>query len=375
MGIDTIEAKWARQLNATPISRSAAYIHSLEAQLPTQEYVVINSCLLPEKEVVEAIEALQTGEILRKEGQFLAGKIANFAPQDAMKQIEKGEDINQLRSGIFVEFHAEIRILKRPADIFAYNDATLRHDFETLTKGIRTIDLPKNVVHTGAELFVESGAILNPCYLNTVSGPIYIAKNVEIMEGCMLRGPLFIGEGSTVKMGAKIYGASTIGAHCRIGGELNNVVMQAYSNKGHDGFLGNSVIGSWCNLGADTNTSNLKNNYGSVRVWDYKYNSQVDTGLQFHGLIMGDHSKAGINTMFNTGTVVGMNANIFNAGFPPKFIPSFAWMDSGDLTETFHIEKAIEVAEAMMMRRDLHLSDQDKSIFEWVSHYEALHRR
>ncbi len=375
IGMDSVEAKWKRYLSSNPTSCSAAYLHSLADEIPSGSYVVVNSSLLPNQHLADSIKHLATGEILMRGAQFLAGNFADFSPAEAMLQIERGEEITQLSVGKVIDYAEEIKVLNRPADIFAYNDAILRQDFDELTKGMRTIDLPKHVTHTGNDLFAAPGAIVHPCYINTTTGPVYIAEKAEVMEGAMLRGPLYIGEGTTIKMGAKIYGATSIGAHCRAGGELNNVVMQAYSNKGHDGFLGNSVIGSWCNLGADTNTSNLKNNYGNVRVWSYEAREAIDSELQFHGLIMGDHSKAGINTMFNTGTVVGMNANIFNAGFPPKFIPSFAWMDAGALTESFRIEKAIEVAEAMMSRRNLHLSEQEKAVFKWVSQYEAENRR
>jgi UDP-N-acetylglucosamine diphosphorylase/glucosamine-1-phosphate N-acetyltransferase len=210
-------------------------------------------------------------------------------------------------------------------------------------------------------IFIEEGAKLRGCTLNAESGPIYIGKNAEVMEGSNIRGPFALCEQSVVKMGAKIYGPSTIGPHSKVGGELNNVVIQAHSNKGHDGFLGNSVIGEWCNLGADTNNSNLKNNYAPVKLWNYEKERFLPTGLQFCGLIMGDHSKCGINTMFNTGTMVGVSANIFGSGFPRNFIPSFAWGGAGGFS-TFQLGKAYETAETMMSRRGIELSEADRAI-------------
>ena len=202
--------------------------------------------------------------------------------------------------------------------------------------------------------------------LNTKGGPLYIGKNAEVMEGCMLRGPFALGEGAQLKMGAKIYGPSAFGPECRVGGEVNNSVLLGYSNKAHDGFLGNSVLGEWCNLGADTNTSNLKNTYGPVRAWSYAEQVMVDTGSQFCGTIMGDHSKSGINTMFNTGTVVGVCANIFGGDFPPKHIPGFAWGGTNGLT-TFTLEKAFATCRRVMERRHVTFTSADEAILRHVS--------
>lgn len=212
---------------------------------------------------------------------------------------------------------------------------------------------------------MEEGARVECTILNAETGPIYIGRNAEIMEGSMVRGPFSIGEESTLKMGAKIYGPTTIGPSCKVGGEVNNSIVFGYSNKGHDGFLGNSVIGEWCNIGADSNNSNLKNNYASVRLWNYREERFIDTGLQFCGLIMGDHSKCGINTMFNTGTVVGVNANIFGDGFPRNFIPSFSWGGPQGFT-TYKVNKAFEVAEKVMERRDKVLTDKDKKLLNTI---------
>lgn len=202
-------------------------------------------------------------------------------------------------------------------------------------------------------------------------GPVYIGSNAEVMEGCMIRGPFALGNDSTLKMGAKIYGATTIGPHCKIGGEVSNSVIFGFSNKAHDGFLGNSVLGEWCNLGADTNTSNLKNNYGNVKVWNYTKNNFMNSGLQFCGLFMGDHSKSAINTMFNTGTVVGVSTNIFGSGFPEKYVPSFKWGGAASLTD-FHLNKALELASEVYKRRNLMLDTIEKNILTYIKNNQSL---
>jgi UDP-N-acetylglucosamine diphosphorylase/glucosamine-1-phosphate N-acetyltransferase len=212
------------------------------------------------------------------------------------------------------------------------------------------------------------------CTLNTRNGPIYIGKDAEVMEGCLIRGPFALGDRAQLKMGAKIYGPTVIGPECRVGGEVNNSVITGFSNKAHDGFLGNSVLGEWCNLGADTNNSNLKNTYGNVQVWSYAEGRQVDTGAQFCGLFMGDHAKSGINTMFNTGTVVGPCANVFGGGFPPKHIPGFAW-GGADGFDVYDIERAIATARRVMDRRHIPLSSVDEGVLRYVFALEGQHIR
>ena len=220
---------------------------------------------------------------------------------------------------------------------------------------------------------MEPGAKVEASILNTCNGPIYIGNNAEVMEGSMIRGPFAMCEHAVVKMGAKIYEGSTFGPYCKIGGEVNNSIFFAYSNKAHDGFIGNSVIGEWCNIGADTNNSNLKNNYAEVKLWDYRTQRFQKTGSQFCGLIMGDHSKVGINVMFNTGTVVGCNTNIFGAGFPRNFIPSFSWGGAASY-KTYNIDKAFEVAEAVMKRRNKVLTEEDRKILIHVYNQTAPFR-
>jgi len=260
-------------------------------------------------------------------------------------------------------------------DLFSKNARAIAEDFALLTEGRTSEPIPQGVVAlNAADIFIEEGAKLPLCSLNAEAGPIYIGKDAEIMEGSMIRGPFALCEHATVKMGAKIYGGTTIGPYCKIGGEVSNSVLFAYSSKGHDGFLGNAVLGEWCNIGADSNNSNLKNNYAPVKLWDYETGRFANTGLQFCGLMMGDHSKCGINTMFNTGTVVGVATNIFGSGFPRNFVPSFQWGGAGGFV-THLPKKAFETARIAMARRDIELTDQDEAILNHVFEETKQYRR
>ena len=260
-------------------------------------------------------------------------------------------------------------------DIFSKNGEAIQEDFNLITKDRKSQPIPEMVVAFHSEnIFIEEGAKLPYCSLNATNGPIYIGKDSEIMEGSVIRGPFALCEHATVKLATKIYGATTIGPHSKVGGEVNNSVIFGYSNKGHDGFLGNSVLGEWCNLGADTNNSNLKNNYAEVRLWDYQTEGFAKTGLQFCGLMMGDHSKCGINTMFNTGTVVGVSANIFGSGFPRNFVPSFSWGGSKGFV-TYLTKKAFEVSKVVMSRREIEFTEDDKAILEHIFEETKKFRR
>ena len=258
-------------------------------------------------------------------------------------------------------------ILENRWDIFQRNGEVLPADFNFLTEDRTSCEISKTntIIGNIDQLFVEEGVKIEGCILNTSTGPIYLGENSEVMEGSIIRGPFALGEEACVKLATKIYGPTTIGPHCRVGGEVNNVVFQAYSNKGHDGFLGNAVLGEWCNLGADTNSSNLKNNYSTVKAYSYETEEMENTDITFMGLIMGDHSKSGINTMFNTATVVGVSANIYGAGFPDKNVKSFTWGGAEGVVP-FDLDKAIQVAEAMMKRRHVTFTEGDRSIFEYL---------
>jgi UDP-N-acetylglucosamine diphosphorylase/glucosamine-1-phosphate N-acetyltransferase len=278
----------------------------------------------------------------------------------------EGQEVDFETFDIIQYAHDDVLRIENTWDIFSKNGEAIKRDFSMLTKGRKSQSIPEAVWASNPEnIFIEEGAKLPLCSLNASEGPIYIGKDAEIMEACSVRGPFALCEHSTLKMGAKIYSNTTIGPHSKVGGEVNNCVIFGYSNKGHDGFLGNSVLGEWCNLGADTNNSNLKNNYAEVRLWNYETEGFARTGLQFCGLMMGDHSKCGINTMFNTGTVVGVSTNIFGSGFPRNFVPSFSWGGSGGFT-TYKTDKAFEVAKVVMNRRNIEFSEMDAKILEHV---------
>src|SRR6185295_4716741 len=321
IGIFTIREKWQRSLNAKPSYFTETYLRKkFPADLKETNWM-INGCVLPDPRLVAQVNALQTGEAIAENDMLIAccadEKFLKEEPLDFQAIIRSSKIIAPVSSP---------RTVRKLTDIFSKNSEALRDDYKLVTYKRRSSTIyESNKVINRNDVFIEDGAKVEFAYLNASKGPIYIGKNAEVMEGAMIRGPFSLGESSEVKMGAKIYYPTTIGPHCKVGGEINGSVIFGYSNKGHDGYLGNSVIGEWCNLGAGTNNSNLKNNYGEVDLWSYPAEKFEPTGLQFCGLMMGDHSKCGINTMFNTGTVVGVFANIFGGEFPGKFIPSFSW--------------------------------------------------
>jgi UDP-N-acetylglucosamine diphosphorylase/glucosamine-1-phosphate N-acetyltransferase len=354
IGILTIREKWEHYLGTTTTTVTEDYLSEKFPMVELEENIMINASFLPNDELVETIMNLSEHQAIFKGEDVIA-----FYTKESQ------EDIN-LDDYESIEFDYDILTVTRTWDIFSKNDEAIRADFELLTKDRTSQPIPKSNNIIGAEhIFIEEGAKVEFATLNASSGPIYIGKDAEIMEGCLVRGPLAMCEQSTLKLGAKIYGATTIGPHSKVGGEVNNSVLFGYSNKGHDGFLGNSVLGEWCNIGADSNNSNLKNNYVEVRLWDYAEGRFAKTGLQFCGLMMGDHSKCGINTMFNTGTVVGVNANIFGSGFPRNFVPSYSWGGSSGFT-TYLTSKAFEVAKVVMARRDIEFTAIDEAILTQV---------
>jgi UDP-N-acetylglucosamine diphosphorylase/glucosamine-1-phosphate N-acetyltransferase len=318
----------------------------------------INGKICPDDKLIKQIKTLKINQVLIFNETIIAantGLTAQFNPFQLSSKLEK---INAKLEPLTINFIW---------DIFSKNGIAFQLDFEKLSKGKKSQLLSKTNKHIGkGKVFIEKGATVEGSILNTTNGNIFIGKDAVIMEGSLIRGPFALCEHSEVKMGAKIYGPTTIGPYSKVGGEVNNSVIFGYTNKGHDGFLGNSVLGEWCNLGADTNNSNLKNNYGNVKLWSYNHQKMIDTGLQFCGLFMGDHSKCGINTMFNTGTVTGVNANIFGAGFPPNFIPSFSWGGASGF-DKYQFNKAMEVAERVMERRRVELTKEDKKILEHIS--------
>lgn len=352
-GILTFSERWQKLLNISEVSYiTEDYLQDKFKTYEKKEGLLLVPNFLPSENVLKQIKNLKKGEALVFKNEVLAARLdmSNFS----LNQIEKMTDI-----------HEDLLFFEKPTDLFSYNDKVIDFDFKILTEGKTSQKLSETNGFLGnkEDLFIEEGAQIEFATLNTKTGKIYIGKNAEVMEGSLLRGPIALCEGSKFNMGSKVYGATTVGPHSKVGGEVNNIVIFGFSNKGHEGFVGNSVIGEWCNIGADTNSSNLKNNYAEVKLWSYKTKRFENTGLQFCGLIMGDHSKTAINTQLNTGTVIGVGANIFKSGFPPNLIEHFSWGGmKGD--EKFKLEKAYEVAEKAMARRKIPLSEDDKAILK-----------
>ena len=349
LGVLTIKEKWENYFDSVSTLSNDYLAEKFNTKKIKEDNIWINSQLLPSKDIVTEIKSLRVGEVLKKESIILAFRNSEFS-SDELNNVESNSDFNFLSS---------------ITDIFSLNEEEIIADIAlmNLQNNMKSLNeiTDSNIKSGKFPVYVEEGATIENCYINTSKGPVYIGKNAHIMQGSMLRGPFAICENSVVKMGAKIYGGTTIGPFCKVGGEINNSVFFGYSSKAHDGFLGNSIIGQWCNLGADTNNSNLKNNYDDVKIWNYGSESFLQTGLQFCGLIMGDHSKCGINTMFNTGTVVGVGANIFGSGFPRNFIPSFSWGGcSGFIIHK--LEKFFSTAEKVMKRRSIPFTDIDKQV-------------
>ncbi len=354
IGILTIREKWEKYLGTTITTVTEDYLSEKFPMVEMEENVLINAAFCPNDVLVEMIQFLAPNQGIVKDGEIIA-----FFTEDHQENI----DFDNYE---WLELEDDVLKIEHIWDIFQKNDQAIREDFDLLTFERKSQPIPSTVNVISAEnIFIEEGAKLQFCTLNAETGPIYIGKNTEIMEGSVVRGPFALCESAQLKLSTKIYGATTIGPHCRVGGEVNNSVLFAYSNKGHDGFLGNSVLGEWCNLGADTNNSNLKNNYGVVKLYNYETEQMEDTGLQFCGLIMGDHSKSGINTMFNTGTVVGVCSNIFGGGYPKNFIPSFSWGGVENIAE-YKLDKALETAKIVMSRRNVELTDLDQEILQFV---------
>ena len=360
-GILTIREKWEIYLNAKVSFITQEYLTEKYPISISDDNLIINGSLLPNPGIAKLITNLQKNEAILCEGELLAARLDN-KQFDLLNNDQPIEEINGLEIGKN-DGYLKINELW---DIFTYNGGEIEADFELLTKNRKSAEVSStNQVLGKHGVFLEAGAKVECAILNTTNGPIYVGKDAEVMEGSIVRGPFAMGEHAVVKMGAKIYSNTTLGPYCKAGGELNNVVMMGFSSKGHDGFLGNAVIGEWCNFGADSNNSNLKNNYAEVKLWNYPKKSFKKTGLQFCGLVMGDHSKCGINTMFNTGTVIGINCNIYGAGFPRNFVPSFSWGGSGGYKE-YTFDKAMETAKIVMARRGIELDEIETRILKKI---------
>jgi UDP-N-acetylglucosamine diphosphorylase/glucosamine-1-phosphate N-acetyltransferase len=354
IGIMSIRQKWEMRLGSTTTTLTEEYLSEKFPMVELEENIMINASFLPNDVLAEMVSNLESNQAIFKGDDVIA-----FYTNEDQEEVD-------FDSYDIIEYNGDCITVKNTWDIFSNNDAAIREDFKFMTEDRKSQPIPKSVnVIAPENVFIEEGAKLEFVTLNASSGPIYIGKNAEIMEGSVVRGPLALCENAQIKMAAKVYGATTVGPYSRIGGEVKNAVLFAYSNKGHDGFLGDSVLGEWCNIGADSNNSNLKNNYEEVRLWSYETEGFAKTGLQFCGLMMGDHSKCGINTMFNTGTVVGVSANIFGSGFPRNFVPSFSWGGASGFT-TYITKKAFETARLVMSRRNVDFDEREAAILEHI---------
>lgn len=363
VGILSVAEKWAKHLHISVSYLTERYLATKFPLRSTRDNLFINGGLCPAPQLVNAIGKLLINQGLEKDGRLLAVRTA---------------DPDLSNSGAFAlsEYDGDVALIDRLTKLFKYNAAQIEADFELLTRGRTSAAItdPHTVVYGGDRLFVEEGATIKAAIINAENGSVYIGKNACVHEGAIIRGAFALCEGAHVNAGAKIRGDTTVGVFSKVGGEVSNSILFGYSNKGHDGFIGNTVIGEWCNLGADTNTSNLKNNYGPVRQWNYLEGDYMDTGEQFCGLVMGDHSGCSINTMFNTGTVVGVSANIFGSGFPPKFVPSFSWGGVAGFVP-FDVKKADEVAERVMNRRNKAYDKTDQDILHEVFGLSETYRK
>jgi UDP-N-acetylglucosamine diphosphorylase/glucosamine-1-phosphate N-acetyltransferase len=354
IGILTIREKWEKYLGSTTTTLTEEYLSEKFPMVEMEENVMINASFLPNDILSEMVSNLEVNQAIFKDDDIIA-----FYTTENQEEVDF--DTYEI-----LEYNKDCLTIEHTWDIFSKNNDAIREDFELLTDGRKSQPIPKSVNAIAPQnIFIEEGAKLEFVTLNASAGPIYIGANAEIMEGAVIRGPFALCEFGKVKIGAKVYGATTVGPYSTIGGEVKNSVLFGYSSKGHDGFLGDSVVGEWCNIGADSNNSNLKNNYEEVKLWSYETENFAKTGLQFCGLMMGDHSKCGINTMFNTGTVVGVSANIFGSGFPRNFVPSFSWGGASGFT-TYLTKKAFETAKLVMARRNIDFDEKEARILETV---------
>jgi UDP-N-acetylglucosamine diphosphorylase/glucosamine-1-phosphate N-acetyltransferase len=354
IGILTIREKWEKYLGFTTTTLTEEYLQDKFPIVEMEQNVMINASFLPTKGLVEKIINLKENQAI-----FSNEDVIAFYSTDSQEEI----DFSKYQQ---IEFDFELIQIKNTWDLFLFNEKAIKADFELITSGRKSQPIPEGVQFLNKkDIFIEEGAEVLFSTLNASTGPIYIGKNALIMERSSIRGPFSMGAYSVLKMGTKVYGATTVGPKCTIGGEIKNSILFKNSNKGHDGYLGNAVIGEWCNLGADTNNSNLKNNYSEVRLWSYASENFAKTGLQFCGLMMGDHSKCAINTMFNTGTVIGVSANIFGSNFPRNFIPSYSWGGAAGFS-TYRLDRAMEAARLVMERKDEFFDEKEQKILEHV---------
>lgn len=362
IGILTIREKWEKILETTTTSVTEDYLSGKFPMVEMAENIMISGSVLPSTEFVDKVKSLKPGQAIYQNNELLAFYTLENEEVD-LQRVDR------------IEYNGDLIIIRHTWDLFRNNGPALEADFELLTQGRKSAPIPPAVHCVNKEsIFLEEGVDIEIAVLNAKNGPIYIGKNAEVHEGSLIRGPFAMGEYSVVKMGSKIYGPTTLGPKSKIGGEVNNAILSGYCSKGHDGYLGNAVVGEWCNMGADSNNSNLKNTYAQVKMWDYAEQRFVKTGLQFCGLILGDHSKTGINSMFNTGTVVGVSANIYGSNFPRNFVPSFSW--GGALGfKTYTLSRAIETAILVTKRKNEDFTEEDRKIFEHIFEESSSFRK
>ena len=359
VGILSIDEKWERWLGIKPSFQTAGYLEKKFPKKNTADNLLINAAVCPDAKLADMVKALPEHHFLVQKQLLIAAR----------------SPIGEMTETNTIQYDAPLTIIDRPWKIFRENGAQIRLDYKVLTQGRVSAGIQDihTVVYGAENLFVEEGVTVKAAIINAEKGPVYLGKNSIVEEGAIIRGAFALCEGAHINMGAKMRGDTTVGPYCKVGGEVSNSVLFAYSNKAHDGFLGCSVIGEWCNLGADTNTSNLKNTFDEVKLWSHAENNFINTGLQFCGLMMGDHSKCSINTMFNTGTVIDVSSNVFGVGFPRNYIPSFTWGGSNGIA-TYQFDKAIQTAKKAMERRQVILDDTEINILDHIYHMTALHR-
>lgn len=356
IGILTIAEKWQKYTQQETSFLTAVYLQAKFPLKTSYQNLLINGSVCPDEALLEAVNNLQEGEALKQNDFLIAAKVLAVDVGTYETAIASFKHINYTSNFVRVIY---------PEDIFLKNDQELRKDFALLTKGKTSAPISSTNTILGNDFFAEEGAVADCATFNTRLGPVYLSKNSEVFEGANIRGSFSLGECSQVKMGAKIYTGTTVGPHCTVGGEIKNSVIWGYSSKGHEGYLGNSILGEWCNIGADSNNSNLKNTYAEVKLWNYATQKLRGTGLQFCGLIMADHAKCGINTMFNTGTIVGVSSNVFGAGYPPKFVPNFSWGGIYN-NEIYTLNKALETAERVFERKNRNFNETEAGILKHI---------
>lgn len=356
IGIGSIRSKWEAWCDQEIAVLTQPYLQSIFPAPPAGIHTWISANIIPVPDLVKFIQDCPPRSTLYYQDKAIGHTEITY---------EEYQTENLLLHPIQIPPNIKCITIHRLWDLFTLNSQVMNADFIHFTNGKKSADLADNNKILGDQVFLEEGAKINCAIVNALTGPIYLATGAEIQEGAMIRGGLYLGPESTVKMGAKLYGTTSVGKACKIGGEITNSIFHDYSNKGHEGYIGNSVIGSWCNFGADTNSSNLKNTYDTINCYDYRSGKMINSGQQFLGLLMGDHSKTGINTMLNTGTVIGVNCNIYGSGFPPNYIPSFSWGGTDEL-QTYRLEKAIETAYKVMARRDVLMTKNDRLVFQYL---------